>query len=249
MAGEILLAKDIKKGYNGNNVLDGISLSVKKGEVIGVLGSSGSGKSTFLRCLNLLEIPDSGSLFFKEQPINFLGKINKSNRQKIFDLRKKVSMVFQNFNLWTHLTVLQNVMHTLVHVIKVNKKEARNIALNKLDKVGMLDFIDYFPIQISGGQKQRVAIARALAVEPEIILFDEPTSSLDPELVKEILVVIKKLATEDVSMVIVTHELSFAREVSDKIMFIYNGKVLEYGDTEKVFNSPNSKNFAKFIGS
>ena len=244
MSKDILVAKNIKKSFNKKQVLKSISISCQKGQITSILGASGSGKSTFLRCLNLLEIPDSGQIILDNKIIHY----DKNNdTQEIKNLRKKVAMVFQNFNLWSHLNVLQNVTHTLKYVLKMDKKLAIDIAMEKLNKVGMVEFIDYFPIQLSGGQRQRVAIARALAVSPEVILFDEPTSSLDPELVKEILEVIKSLANEQVTMVIVTHELAFAKEISDKIMYINQGEVEEYGETEKLFNNPSSADFTKFI--
>ncbi len=235
---------------NVGQVLKGVSLDASKGDVIAILGSSGSGKSTFLRCLNLLEIPDSGALRLLGEDIHFFEKDGKRSTQieQITNLRKKISMVFQQFNLWAHMDVLSNVIEAPMHALGQPKKKAIEKAMHCLQQVGMSGFEKSFPVQLSGGQKQRVAIARALAMEPQIILFDEPTSALDPELVQEVLSIITQLAVGDITMLVVTHEMAFARDVSHKTMFIHQGKVEMFGPTVDMFNAPPSKYFVDFIG-
>jgi len=243
--------QDIYKCFDANEVLKGISLSARTGEVISVLGPSGSGKSTLLRCINLLEIPDSGRLFVSGEEV--LLKNTRSNqtvpadKRQVERIRSKLSMVFQQFNLWSHMTILQNVIEAPVHVLKVPKKEAVDRARKYLDKVGIPDKIDAYPAHLSGGQQQRAAIARALAMEPEVILFDEPTSALDPELVGEVLQVMRTLAEEGRTMIVVTHEMGFAREVSSRVIFLDEGLVMENGSPSQVFDNPETDRFQAFI--
>jgi len=243
--------QDIHKRFDANEVLKGISLSARTGEVISVLGPSGSGKSTLLRCINLLEIPDSGRLFVSGEEV--LLKNTRSNqtvpadKRQVERIRSKLSMVFQQFNLWSHMTILQNVIEAPVHVLKVPKKEAFDRARKYLDKVGIPDKIDAYPAHLSGGQQQRAAIARALAMEPEVILFDEPTSALDPELVGEVLQVMRTLAEEGRTMIVVTHEMGFAREVSSRVIFLDEGLVMENGSPSQVFDNPETDRFQAFI--
>lgn len=231
-------------------VLRGISFVANDGEVISILGSSGSGKSTFLRCLNLLEIPNKGDLEVLGEKVKFTiknGVLEVADQHQLIEIRKKMAMVFQHFNLWTHMTVIKNVAAPLMYVFKLNKKEAYAKAEHYLNKVGMYKFKESFPVQISGGQKQRVSIARALSVDPRIILFDEPTSALDPELVNEVLKVIQNLAEEQRTLVIVTHEMAFAKEVSHRCIFLKEGKIEEQGETKEMFTKPKTQAFKDFI--
>jgi ABC-type histidine transport system ATPase subunit len=219
--------------------------------VISILGSSGSGKSTLLRCINLLETPNSGKVYVHGELIKMRqkrnGEVVPQDVKQVERIRAKLAMVFQQFNLWGHMTVLQNVIQAPVHVLKVPKREAIERAERVLDRVGMLDRKDYYPAHLSGGQQQRAAIARALAMEPEVMLFDEPTSALDPELVGEVLKVMRTLAEEGRTMLVVTHEIGFAREVSDQVMFVHEGRVEEFGEPKQVFGSPKSKRFRQFL--
>ncbi|MEJ2056706.1 MAG: ATP-binding cassette domain-containing protein [Desulfofustis sp.] len=243
--------QDIHKRFDANEVLKGISLSARTGEVISVLGPSGSGKSTLLRCINLLEIPDSGRLFVSGEEV--LLKTTRNNltapadKKQVERIRAKLSMVFQQFNLWSHLTILQNVIEAPVHVLKVPKKIAVDRARKYLEKVGIPDKLNAYPAHLSGGQQQRAAIARALAMEPEVILFDEPTSALDPELVGEVLQVMRTLAEEGRTMIVVTHEMGFAREVSSRVIFLDQGLVMEDGEPGQVFDHPETDRFMAFI--
>jgi ABC-type histidine transport system ATPase subunit len=243
--------QDIHKRFDANEVLKGISLSARTGEVISVLGPSGSGKSTLLRCINLLEIPDSGRLFVSGEEV--LLKTTRNNltapadKKQVERIRAKLSMVFQQFNLWSHLTILQNVIEAPVHVLKVPKKIAVDRARKYLEKVGIPDKLNAYPAHLSGGQQQRAAIARALAMEPEVILFDEPTSALDPELVGEVLQVMRTLAEEGRTMIVVTHEMGFAREVSSRVIFLDQGRVMEDGEPGQVFDHPETDRFMAFI--
>jgi len=221
-------------------VLKGINNQIKKGEVVVVIGPSGSGKSTFLRCLNLLEEPTDGSIQF--QGANILDK--KSN---INNVREKMGMVFQQFNLFPHKTVLENITIAPIKVKGVNAEEAEKLAYKLLNKVGLENKAKAYPSSLSGGQKQRVAIARALAMEPEVILFDEPTSALDPEMVGEVLVVMKELAAEGMTMVIVTHEMGFAREVGDRVIFMDQGNIIEESKPEDIFNNPKHNRTKEFL--
>ena len=246
----VLDVQDLHKSFGDLKILKGISLSLYKGEVISLLGSSGSGKSTFLRCLNLLETPDSGRIVLNNEELELKaspkGLIAK-NQKQLQKYRSKVGMVFQSFNLWAHMTVLENVIEAPVHVLGIPKKDAIVTAEKLLDKVGLLNKKDAFPNSLSGGQQQRVAIARTLAMNPDVILFDEPTSALDPELVQEVLKVIQELAKEGMTMIIVTHEMDFARNVSDKILFFHQGVIEENGAPDEMFNNPKSERFKQFI--
>ncbi|PIE25369.1 MAG: histidine/lysine/arginine/ornithine ABC transporter ATP-binding protein [Neptuniibacter caesariensis] len=246
--------KDLHKSYGSLEVLKGISLTAKVGDVISIIGSSGSGKSTFLRCLNLLENPSAGEISFsgeklKLKPSKKEGGFQACEQKQLERMRASIGFVFQNFNLWPHMTVIENIMEAPVHVLKMDKATARTKAMEYLNKVGLADKMDNYPNQLSGGQQQRIAIARALAMEPEVLLFDEPTSALDPELVGEVLSVMRNLAAEGRTMLIVTHEMRFAREVSSQIVFLHEGQVEESGTPDKVFTNPDSDRCRAFIGS
>ncbi|KAK3584137.1 hypothetical protein CHS0354_035217 [Potamilus streckersoni] len=250
MTQETLKAVNIHKKYNQTEVLKGIDLTANKGDVISIIGSSGSGKSTFLRCMNLLEVPTEGNIYYKGEEIKFnnasYGRV-PADKKQLMKIRAGFSMVFQQFNLWSHMTCLENVMEAPIQVLKLSKKQAEERALRYLQRVGLFERKDYYPAHLSGGQQQRVGIARALAMEPDALLFDEPTSALDPELVNEVLQVIRVLAQEGRTMLVVTHEMSFAREVSDKVMFLHVGKVEEEGPPKQVFENPSSERLAKFL--
>jgi len=242
----VLNAQDIHKNFGSLEVLKGISLQSRNHDVISILGASGSGKSTFLRCLNFLEIPSSGTVSVHGEEIVFRnGRIG--DQGQIERMRQRLGMVFQQFNLWTHRTVLENVMEGPVQVKRVPRAEARDKAEALLARVGLADRMDHYPAQLSGGQQQRVAIARALAMEPDALLFDEPTSALDPELVGEVLKVMQDLAAEGRTMIVVTHEMAFAREVSTEVVFLHQGRVAEQGAPDKLFNHPDTEMFARFI--
>lgn len=232
--------KDLKKSFGKLDVLRGISEKIEEQEVVCVIGPSGSGKSTFLRCLNLLEEPTGGEVYLDGERINAPGV-------DIDKIRERLGMVFQNFNLFPHMTVLDNVTLAPIKVKGKNKAEAEESALKILETVGLSDKAASFPASLSGGQKQRVAIARALAMEPEVMLFDEPTSALDPEMVGEVLNVMKRLADEGMTMVIVTHEMGFAREVADRVLFIDQGVVMEQGTPEELFGSPKNERTKSFL--
>ena len=236
----IIRVKDLYKNFGDVHVLKGISTDIAPGEVVSIIGPSGSGKSTFLRCLNRLEEPTSGQIFFKGEDIMKAGK-------KLPQYRQKIGMVFQNFNVFPHMTVLENITLTPVLELKVPQKEADERAEALLARVGLLDKRDVYPRQLSGGQKQRLAIVRALAMEPDVMLFDEPTSALDPEMVKEVLNVIEDLAKEGMTILNVTHEMGFARQVSDRILFIDEGIIQEQGDPESFFSSPTSPRAKEFL--
>ena len=246
-----LSVEDIHKSFGPLEVLKGISLSANEHNVISILGSSGSGKSTFLRCINLLENPTAGQVHVKGELIRMkpgrTGDLVAEDDKQVERIRAKLAMVFQSFNLWSHMTVLQNVIEGPIHVLKVPKDEAIARGEAVLERVGMLERKDFYPAHCSGGQQQRAAIARALAMEPEVMLFDEPTSALDPELVGEVLRVMRSLADEGRTMLVVTHEMGFAREVSDKVMFLHEGRVEEYGDPQQVFEAPKSERFKQFL--
>ncbi len=237
----IVEVKNLKKSFGTHEVLKGVDFSVNSGDVTCILGASGSGKSTLLRCINLLETPTSGEIIYNGE--------NIMNTKNIHKYRAKVGMVFQSFNLFDNMTVLKNCMIGLQTVLKVPKEEARTTALYFLRKVGMAPYINARPKQLSGGQKQRVAIARALAMKPDIILFDEPTSALDPELVGEVLNVMKKLADEGMTMLVVTHEMGFAREVADKVVFMSDGVIAESGTPEEIFTNPKNPRTRQFLQS
>ncbi len=246
-----LVADDIHKSFGGLEVLKGISVTAHVGDVIAMLGSSGSGKSTFLRCINLLETPDSGAVHVSGELIrmtkNRSGVTVPEDQKQVDRIRSRLGMVFQQFNLWSHMTVLENVMEAPVHVLKIPKAEAHAQAEAVLEKVGMIDRQNYYPSHLSGGQQQRAAIARALAMDPEVMLFDEPTSALDPELVGEVLRVIRRLAEEGRTMLVVTHEMGFARDVSSEVIFLHQGKIEEQGTPAEVFGKPKSERFRQFV--
>lgn len=231
---------DLRKDFGQIKVLKGIDFDISRGEVVSIIGPSGSGKSTFIRCLNLLEQPTGGDIFFNGKSI--LGKGNDINLY-----RQKVGMVFQQFNLFKNMNVLKNITVSMVHVKHIAKGEAEKKALKLLERVGLADKKDVYPSQLSGGQKQRVAIARALAMEPEVLLFDEPTSALDPEMVGEVLNVIKKLAESGMTMIVVTHEMGFAREVSNRIIFIDDGIILEQGNPNELLKNPQHQRTKDFL--
>lgn len=239
----ILEAKGIKKSFGKAEILKGLDLSVDKGDVVAILGRSGSGKTTLLRCLDFLEKADEGKLIFDGIEYD----LKTITKKQIRELRLKTGFVFQSYNLFSNMTALENVMEGLVTARKMNKKETMEISLTMLEKVGMLEWKDHYPIQLSGGQQQRVAIARALATKPEVIYFDEPTSALDPELTGEVLSVMKTLAEEGMTMIVVTHEMGFARRVANRVVFMEEGRVLEEGDSETIFTSPKEKRTQEFI--
>ncbi|MBJ7888271.1 amino acid ABC transporter ATP-binding protein [Bacillaceae bacterium HSR45] len=231
--------RNLSKSFGKHEVLKHISVSFEKGEVAAVIGPSGSGKSTFLRCLNLLEKPTEGSIFIQDQEIT-------SPKTNVLKIRENIGMVFQHFHLFPHKTVLENITYAPVHVKKESKQAAVKKAEELLEKVGLLDKKDDYPNRLSGGQKQRVAIARALAMNPDIMLFDEPTSALDPEMVKEVLQVMQDLAKTGMTMVIVTHEMGFAKEVADRVLFMDEGTIVEDDDPKAFFSSPKSKELKTF---
>lgn len=246
-----LLARDVYKTFGDLEVLKGVSLEAHKGDVISLIGSSGSGKSTFLRCINLLEVPTAGSILVHGEAIRFKnnrkGERVPADHQQVQRIRARLSMVFQGFNLWSHMTVLENIIEAPIHVLKVPRKTAIERAEHYLNKVGIFERKDYYPAQMSGGQQQRAAIARALAMEPEVMLFDEPTSALDPELVGEVLRVMQGLAEEGRTMIVVTHEMSFARDVSSQVLFLHQGHIEEQGTPSEVFDRPKSERMQQFL--
>ena len=241
-----LAAADIHKSFGAVEVLSGISLSAADGDVISVIGASGSGKSTFLRCLNYLETPDSGTVTLGGEEIRVTAS-GRPDRKQLQRLRARLGMVFQSFNLWSHMTVLQNVTEGPIQVKKTAPDQARERAMDLLDKVGIAQKHDAYPAALSGGQQQRVAIARALAMDPDVLLFDEPTSALDPELVGEVLRVMRALAEEGRTMIVVTHEMGFAREVSSSTIFLHKGQVEEEGPPAQVFGNPSSARCRAFL--
>jgi arginine/ornithine transport system ATP-binding protein len=246
-----LQVNNIHKRFGANEVLKGVSLSALAGDVISIIGSSGSGKSTFLRCINLLEKPHEGRIIVAGEELQLApqrnGELHATDPHQLARLRTKLSMVFQHFNLWAHQTVLQNVIEAPVHVKRVPREEAIATARKYLAQVGLAGKEDAYPAHLSGGQQQRVAIARALAMEPEVMLFDEPTSALDPELVTEVLKVMQGLAQEGRTMVVVTHEMGFAREVSKHVVFLHQGRIEEEGHPAQVLSSPKSERLAQFL--
>lgn len=231
--------KDVRKSFGKNEVLKGINLQIDEGEVVVIIGPSGSGKSTVLRTMNYLEEPTSGHVI--------VDGMDLSDKNKLNAVRTEVGMVFQNFNLFPHMTVLDNLILAPVNVRKTDKKEAQDIAMKLLERVGLADKAQMYPDSLSGGQKQRVAIARALAMKPKVMLFDEPTSALDPEMVREVLDVMKSLADEGMTMVIVTHEMGFAKEVADRVLFVDGGQILEDGTPAQVFDAPSSDRTKLFL--
>ncbi len=253
MSDKLIEVKNVKKYYNKGEIkaLDDVSLSINRGDVVVLIGPSGSGKSTLLRSLNLLERPDSGSIIFEGVDIT-KKKVKNEESGKMVKLdidmhRQKMGMVFQHFNLFPHMTIMQNMILAPMEVKKMPKEQAEKMALELLAKVGLEDRAGAYPIQLSGGQKQRVAIVRALMMEPDVMLFDEPTSALDPEMVGEVLDVMKGLAAEGMTMVVVTHEMGFAREVGNRVIFMADGKLLEQGSPEDIFKSPENPRLKEFL--
>lgn len=240
MSDAVITLNHLEKAFGTNQVLKDINLSVKKGEVISVIGSSGSGKSTMLRCINLLETPTGGDILYEGVNIN-----DKS--VKLTEYRSKVAMVFQQFNLFNNMTALENCVRPQMIVLKRSKEEATKIALEFIEKVGMSAYINARPSQLSGGQKQRIAIARALSMNPDVILFDEPTSALDPEMVGEVLEVMKSLAKSGYTMIVVTHEMGFAREVSERVIFMDGGYIVEEGTPEEIFKNTKQERTKQFL--
>ena len=238
----IIRADDVQKYFKGGAIkaLDGVSAEIRKGEVVVIIGPSGSGKSTFLRCLNLLEVPTGGHIYFNDVDIT-------DKKVNINLHRQKMGMVFQHFNLFPHMTILQNMTLAPIQLLKKSKAEAEAKAMSLLERVGLADRADAYPSQLSGGQKQRVAIVRALAMEPEVMLFDEPTSALDPEMVGEVLEVMKQLAHEGMTMVVVTHEMGFAREVGNRVLFMADGKLLEENTPQELFGNPQHPRLQDFL--
>ena len=241
MTNEILRVENLKKSFGKLEVLKGISTSVQKGEVVSVIGPSGGGKSTFLRCLNLLEEPDEGRIFFKGE------EITNNKKVDICQYRRQIGMVFQNFNVFPNMTVLENITLAPILEKKVPKEQARDEAMALLARVGLTDKADEYPRKLSGGQKQRLSIVRALAMQPEVMLFDEPTSALDPEMVKEVLNVIGDLTKSGMTTVIVTHEMGFARSISDRVLFICDGIIKEEGSPESIFTCPRDPSTIRFL--
>jgi L-cystine transport system ATP-binding protein len=239
----MIYLKGIAKSFNKQPVLKGISLEIERGEVVTILGPSGSGKTTLLRCLNFLEKPDSGIVQIGDVRVNS----EKATKKEVLSLRKQSAMVFQHYNLFAHKTVLENVMEGLIVAKKFKKQDARKQSEHVLNKVGLTDKLHYYPSQLSGGQQQRVGIARALALNPEVILFDEPTSALDPELVGDVLSVIKAIAQEGITMMVVTHEMSFAREVADRVLFMDGGVIVEEGTPLEIFNAAKEERTRQFL--
>ncbi len=239
----MLKLTNVHKSFGKIEVLKGISLNVDKGSVTTIIGPSGAGKTTLLRCINFLEKADSGELDFDDIHVD----LKKVSKKTMLELRRKTSFVFQNYNLFANMTALENVMEGLVTARKVSKAEAKDRAIRALEKVGLRDRADFYPSSLSGGQQQRVGIARAFAVEPDVILFDEPTSALDPELTLEVLNVINQLAREGITMVIVTHEMSFARKISDHVIFMDKGSIVEEGTAEDIFVNPKNERTRQFL--
>jgi len=246
-----LQAENIHKRFGSVEVLKGVSLTAHAGDVISIIGSSGSGKSTFLRCINLLEKPHQGRIVVAGEELKLVpganGELSASDPKQLQRMRTKLAMVFQHFNLWAHMTVLQNIIEAPVHVMGVPRDQAVEIARKYLARVDLAGMEDRYPAHMSGGQQQRVAIARALAMEPEVMLFDEPTSALDPELVSEVLKVMKNLALEGRTMVVVTHEMGFARDVSNHLIFLHKGLIEEEGKPAQVLANPKSERLAQFL--
>ena len=245
-----LEVRELHKSFGEHEVIRGVSLTAHKGDVISILGASGSGKSTFLRCINLLEIPTAGEVYIAGEQIRMTdrsGRYQPEDIHQVERLRARLGMVFQSFNLWSHMTVIENVVEAPIHVLKIPKAEAIEQGEELLRKVGIYERKDYYPAQLSGGQQQRVAIARGLAMRPEVMLFDEPTSALDPELVGEVLKVMRDLAEEGRTMLVVTHEMGFARDVSSEVVFLHEGQIEEQGDPKQIFTNPNSDRFRQFL--
>jgi ABC-type histidine transport system ATPase subunit len=246
-----IVVEDMHKRFGKLEVLKGVSLRARQGDVISIIGSSGSGKSTLLRCINLLEMPNDGRVWVNGELIRMRklrsGEAEPEDSKQVDRIRSSLGMVFQSFNLWSHMTVLENVIEAPVHVLKVPRKLAVERAEALLAKVGIADKRDHYPSHLSGGQQQRAAIARALAMQPKVMLFDEPTSALDPELVGEVLRVIRQLAEEGNTMLLVTHEMRFAREVSSRVIFLHQGRTEEEGTPAEVFDNPRSERIRQFL--
>jgi L-cystine transport system ATP-binding protein len=234
---------NVTKSFGKNHVLKGIDLTVKKGEVVAILGPSGSGKTTLLRCINYLEKPSKGQITLDDFKVDF----SQASKSEILSLRQKTAMVFQQFNLFKNKTVVENVMEGLIVAKKWSKEAAYKKSVELLEKVGLGNKLDSYPVQLSGGQQQRVGIARALALNPEVILFDEPTSALDPELVGEVLAIIRKIAKEGITMIIVTHEMAFARDVANHVVFMDGGIIVEEGNPKAIFQSPKEERTIQFL--
>jgi arginine/ornithine transport system ATP-binding protein len=251
MSMDKLSVVDLHKSYGTNEVLKGVSLAAQARDVISIIGSSGSGKSTFLRCINLLERPNAGQIRLDGEELRLKpgkdGALMAADPAQLQRLRSRMGMVFQHFNLWAHMTVLENVIEAPVHVLKVPRNQALERAEAYLAKVGVLHRKDYYPAHLSGGEAQRVAIARALAIEPQVMLFDEPTSALDPELVGEVLRVMRDLAGEGRTMVVVTHEMAFARDVSSQVIYLHKGQIEEQGPPNQVLVNPSSERLQHFL--
>lgn len=239
----MLSIKNLYKSFGKTEVLKGISLNIEPGKVVAIIGPSGAGKTTLLRCMNFLEKADSGEMDFDGAQID----LKKVSKKTILQIRRKTAFVFQNYNLFNNKTALENVMEGLVIARKIPKPEAKDIAFKALEKVGLKDRADFYPVSLSGGQQQRVGIARAIAVNPEVILFDEPTSALDPELTGEVLAVIRQLANEGTTMVIVTHEMDFAREIADHVVFMECGNIIEEGTSNLIFSDPKEERTRRFL--
>ena len=246
-----LSVENMRKRFGAHEVLKGVSLTAREGDVISILGASGSGKSTFLRCINLLETPDEGVVTVAGETLQMRtrrdGRREAADRRQLDRIRSELGMVFQSFNLWSHMTILENLVEAPIHVQKRPRGECLAEAKALLEKVGIADKADYYPAHLSGGQQQRAAIARALAMRPRVMLFDEPTSALDPELVGEVLRVMRKLAEEGRTMLVVTHEMGFARDVSSRVVFLHQGLVEAEGPPAELFGAPKSERFARFI--
>ncbi|RLM21271.1 histidine/lysine/arginine/ornithine ABC transporter ATP-binding protein [Brenneria alni] len=252
MSEKKLVVTELHKHYGEHEVLKGVSLSAEAGDVISIIGSSGSGKSTFLRCINFLEKPSEGTIWVNDEEIRLVrdsdGQLKVFDKKQLQLLRTRLTMVFQHFNLWSHMTVLENVMEAPIQVLGISKAEAKERAVRYLSKVGIDERQQIkYPVNLSGGQQQRVSIARALAMEPEVLLFDEPTSALDPELVGEVLKIMQQLAEEGKTMVVVTHEMEFARHVSSHVVFLHQGRIEEEGSPSEVFGNPKSPRLQQFL--
>ncbi len=247
---KMIEASNIFKSFGGKAVLTGISIEVNKGEVVAIIGPSGSGKSTLLRCINLLERIDRGKISVEDELMvdtNKYGKPEYTSKKKLREIRLKLGLVFQNYNLFPHFSVLKNIIEAPVSVAGISVQEAKAEAVRLLEKMGLEDKAEAYPCELSGGQSQRVAIARALALRPDVLFFDEPTSALDPELTVEVMKVIRKLAEEHMTMVVVTHEMGFAREVADRVIFMDNGVIVEQGSPEELFTNPKNERTRMFI--
>ncbi len=242
----VVSIKNLHKSFEDVEVLKGIDMEIKKGEVVAILGPSGSGKTTFLRCLNFLETADKGIIDIGGHIVD-CQYIGKNQKKKIIDLRRNTAMVFQNYNLFSHKTLIENVMEGLVIVHKMNKIEAYEKSKKMLERIGLGERINYYPHMISGGQKQRASIARALVLNPDVILFDEPTSALDPELVGEVLDTMKQIADEGITMIVVTHEMAFARDVADRVVFMDKGVIVEQGTPKEIFTRPKEDRTKQFL--